>query len=247
MEIPKGNFETLKRMAPGLQVNLGDATLLSSLRAVSQGRRVAIIDNNRRSADKIIHELEHGIPVFSFLSASDAERKVYASIDAKVLQDPDRAKLMREVYVGVWEEAKNKLGLLTFVESDIKDAGTYLRDPLFLADQVTYYYPSPVFDPQFPVLELAGLVLKPNGTLTVVSENHEVISNFNDLAGPFVTWSGFEIRGQDEYLSAYDIAWGEDGHYRTVVQNTDGRLAEYIAAVKSGLAFRVMSFLGIVR
>jgi hypothetical protein len=73
-----------------------------------------------------------------------------------------------------------------------------------VVDRVTYFYPSPKFNPRFAALELASMILKPDGIFVVATENHEVMKNFCELSNGFVTQSGYKIRGNnDQFLLWY--------------------------------------------
>lgn len=247
MEIRHGCSELLSiPKGPNVHIHFGDATLLPSLRTLALGKRAIAIDNNPEATTKIIHELESGLPVFSFLKHSIAQSQTYASIELKVLQDEVRAEQLQRVYREAWEKAKNNLHLLTCINADIKSIPTLALMPV--TDTITYFYPSPRFDPRFATLELASRLLKREGIFTIVTENEEVAQDFTQLTKPFVTRSGFKKREKNEVpLSAYDIAWGQEGHYLVEIKNKGGKLPSHIKEVKSSFTFKALSFLGMVQ
>ncbi|MCX6730623.1 MAG: hypothetical protein NTZ55_02140 [Candidatus Roizmanbacteria bacterium] len=247
MEIRHGCSELLSiPKGPHTHIHFGDATLLPSLRTLALGKRAIAIDNNPEATRMIMHELESGLPVFSFLNHSIAQSQTYASIELKVLQDKSRAEQLQRVYREAWEQAKNNLHLLTCIDADIKSIPTSTLMPV--AEKITYLYPSPRYDPRFATLELASCLLKRDGIFTIVTENEEVAQDFSQLAGPFITHSGFKRREKNEEpLSAYDIAWGQEGHYLVEIKNKGGKLPSHIKEVKNSLTFKALSFLGMVQ
>lgn len=243
MEILTGGPELLQRKGQYSQVNIGDATHLTSLHTIARGKPAVIIDNNLDGASALLHELETEQPVFSFLSTAKNQREGYASIDRKILQDSEKAREMRDVYKKAWEDAKNNLHLLTMINSSIKDVVDTIKKPVRMADEVTYYYPSAIFNPRFKALELASLILAPGGHFTVVSENSDIIDSFHKFAEPFVTSVGYVLRkGKYEYISAYDIAWGQEGRREIQITNSNGELPVYIANLKKGMIFKALSW-----
>ena len=245
-------FPTLRKIEPEhfhnfTQINLGDGTLLASLRSLSQGRSTVILDNNTEITVKLLNELLTGTPVFSFLADSKKLYYQYASISEKILKDANLAAQMRKIYLELWKEAKRNLNLLFIVNSSIEEATKEIREPRPVADLVTYFYPSHQYSPLFKALELASLFLKPEGEFVMATEYKDISDVFTNLGGGFVVKSGFKERSNDPYLSAYDIAWGQKGHYQVRIKNKGNKLHEHISTMKKGLAFRVVSALGMVR
>ncbi len=245
MEIRSGGSELLTKPYRGYtsRINLGDATLLASLHTIAQGKHAIVIDNNPTATGQILNELDSGVPVFNFLAALPEQRQMYASIDRKVMHDSQRYGQLQMIYRDAWEAAKDNLSLLTCVNADINTLST---EPSFtpIADEITYYYPSPVYGPRFKALELASKLLKPEGIFTIATENAEVAESFSQLAKPFVTQSGFTLREDSIFLSAYDVAWGQDGHYLVEIKNKGGKLPEHILSIKKGVLFKALSLLG---
>ncbi len=247
MEVRRGTPELLKGIGQGLQINLGDATLLASLETIALGQRAVVIDDNAEAITQILNELKTNKPVFSFLRYSPDQKKMYASIENRVLQFPNIVGKLQKTYKTVWEKAKKNLQLLTIIDASIENVITRSSTPIPIADEITYLYPSALFNPRFKALELASLLLKPDGTFIVISENSDLIRNFHEYAGNFVISSGYKKRVDDRFLSAYDIAWGQRGHFEVVIKNTDGKLSERLNGVKKSFRFRAMSLLGIIK
>lgn len=229
------------------QINLGDATMLATLDSLGKGRSVVMLDQNTEVSELLLDELRSGRPAFSFLETEKKYRYEYASIYEKVLKDERLAAEMREVYRNAWRMAKPNLGNLTLIGSSIESAVDELQKPRPVADLITYYYPSPQYSPIFKTFELASMLLKPGGEFIVASENSDVISDFAHYAGKFAVRSGYVKRSGGQYLSAYDIAWGQKGHYEVRIKNIDNQLHTQVSTIKKGAMFRAMSALGMVR
>lgn len=229
------------------QINLGDGTLLASLRSLSQGRSTVILDNSTEITVKLLNELLTETPVFSFLAGNKKLYYQYASISEKILKDPDRTVEMRKIYDELWQKAKHKLDLLSIVSSSIETATKEIKEPRPVADLVTYYYPSHQYSPLFKALELGSLFLKPEGEFVMATEYKDIADIFTSWGGNFVVKSGYVKRNKKPYLSAYDIAWGQEGHYEVKIKNKENGLHQHISSIKKGLVFRVISALGMVR
>jgi hypothetical protein len=229
------------------QINVGDATMLTTLQALAQNRSAIVIDQSTDVATNILDELSSGQPLFGFLNDKKYHYQ-YASISEHVLKDDAATARMNRAYREAWENSQPKLDNLTVINSTIESAVEELRKPKPVADLITYYYPSPVYSPIFKTLELASLLLKPGGEFVVATENEDVMWNFVNYGGDFVTASGYNKRkGNEPYLSAYDVAWGEKGHFEVRIKNRENKLHNHIAGIKKGFAFRAMSALGMVK
>lgn len=241
-----GKLERLKSR-PFTQINIGDATMLSTLQALGQNRTSVMIDQNQDVALKVLEELSSGRPVFGFLD-DKRYRYQYASISERVLKDDKATERLNRAYREAWKKAQPKLGNLTIINATIENAVGEIKKPKPVADLVTYYYPSPVYSPIFKTLELASLLLKPDGEFIVATENQDVMWDVVRHGGDFVTASGYNKRkGSEPYLSAYDIAWGEKGHFEVRIKNKENKLHEHISSIKKGFVFRAMSALGMVK
>ncbi|MFZ6035293.1 MAG: hypothetical protein ACOYUB_04085 [Patescibacteria group bacterium] len=229
------------------QINIGDATMLATLQALGKNRPTIMIDQNTDVARKILEGLSTGTPPFEFLRQKKYYFQ-YASISERVLADKEATARMDRAYRMAWEDAKSHLEKLTIVNSTIEDAVKTLKGKKPVADLITYYYPSRVFSPVFTTLELASMLLKPGGEFVVATENEEVMHDFAAWGGQYVTASGYKKRSAgDPYLSAYDIAWGEKGHFEVRIKNRENKLYEYVSTIKKGFAFKAMSALGMVK
>lgn len=240
--------ERLRGKSHRVDIHMGDATLYAALNSLQNpSNRVFVLDKNGEPARKLINELSSGIPVFSFLETDRQGQRDYASFVYKVLDDPYWRQTMQEEYTKLWEKASGNMGNLTFVEAPIKQALIDFESPVHLADNVTYHFPSPAFDPRFDAFRLAAHVLRPNGVFTVTTENSNLMEEFRQLGGKFVLTSGRVNRGSRPFVSAYDFAWGKDGHYQVQIKNKDGKLPYYINNLMNTFTFKAMSFLGMVR
>ena len=228
------------------QINLGDSTMLATLHSLGRGATTVVLDQNMEAFEGLLHELKNGVPVFGFLKESKRLYYYYASIVEKILNNKALTEEMQRVYEEAWAGAKDNLGSLYVSNSTIEDNVASVDKPKPIADLITYYYPSPATDPVFKALDFAGLFLKPGGEFVVASENKNVTDAFTSLGGEFVTKSGF-VKRSGPYLSAYDIAWGQQGRYEVHIKNKSGRLHEHINTMKSSLAFRVMGALGMMK
>ncbi|NMC36227.1 hypothetical protein GYA49_04230 [Candidatus Beckwithbacteria bacterium] len=230
-------------------INIGDATLLASLRSVCEGHPTIIIDPAIDVATHILEELEGGQDVFGFLNnAKREQRDAYYSIWTS-LKDPDKNKQIQNIYRNLWDKARDRLDLLYFLPITIKQASAQLdgfSSPV--ADRITYYYPSPGFDPRFWALELAARALKPNGVFLVATENYEVFQKFKSFGKPFIQKSEYVRRKPgDDYVSAYDIVWGTDGYYLVEIINKDGELPNYITKLRRNMFFRLKKILRMIQ
>lgn len=228
------------------QINLGDATLLTTLQALAQNKSAIVLDQNPDVMAELMAELSSGTPVFGFLKSKKYHYQ-YACISEDILKNEEMTAKMNHAYQEAWEGAKSRLGNLTFVESTIENAVKELKTQRPVADLITCYYPAPQFSPVLKTIELASVLLKPGGKLVVASENRNLTEDFADYAGRFATKSHYVKRYGGKYLSAYDIDWGEKGHYETQIKNIDNGLYNHVAMIKKNFIFRAMSALGMVR
>ena len=231
------------------QINLCDATLMTSLIALSQGRSCIVVDPNGEVARKIINELTSGAPVFNFLYADKDQQNHYGVILEKVFSDQELTDELRAIYRDLWRKRKVNQGPLVFVDSTIEKAVQQIKKPLPIADLITYYYPESPYTkdgrgPLFKALQLASLLLKPEGEFEVRSENKMVINDFKNYAGKFVTKSGYVSRNGSDYQSACELAIGQFGHYEISIKNKGNELPGYISARKG---LRAMAYLGLAR
>jgi len=231
------------------QINLADATLLTSLRALSQGRSCIVIDQNGRAAINIINELTSDTPVLNFLYDDGYQRDCYGVIFDKVLSDPELTEELRTIYRDLWRKKEVNQGSLVFIDSTIEKAARQINEPLPVADLITYYYPDNPYTkhgrgPLFEALHLASLLLKPEGEFEVRSESEMVIDDFINYAGKFVTESGYVGRNGHAYQSACEFALGQRGHFEISIKNIGNELPDYISARKG---LRAMAFLGLIK
>lgn len=231
------------------QINFADATLLTSLKALSQGRSCIVIDLNGQAAKNIINELTLDTPVLSFLYDDKYQQNRYGVIIDKVFSDEELTKELRTIYRDLWRKREVNQGSLVFIDSTIEKATQQIKEPLPIADLITYYYPDNPYTkdghgPLFKALQLASLLLKPEGEFEVRSESKMVIGDFRNYAGKFVTRSGYVRRNGDDYQSACELALGQFGHYEINIKNIGNELPGYISARKG---LRAMAFLGLIR
>ncbi|KKP61270.1 MAG: hypothetical protein US48_C0042G0003 [Candidatus Levybacteria bacterium GW2011_GWA2_37_36] len=230
------------------QINLCDATLLTSLRALSLGRSCIVIDPNERAARNIISELTSDTPVLNFLYDDKDQRDCYNVIIEKIFSDSELTEELRTIYRDLWKKREVNQGPLVFIDSTIEKAAQQIKEPLPIADLVTYYYPDSPYTkdgrgPLFKALQLASLLLKPGGKFEVRSENKRVIDDFRNYAGKFVTRSGFVKRNGKDYQSACELALGQFWHYEISIKNIRNELPGYISARKG---LRAMAYLGLI-
>lgn len=230
------------------QINFADATLLTSLRALSQGRSCIVIDPNERAARNIIEELTSGTPVLDFLYGDKYQQSCYGVILNKIFSDQELTDELRTIYRDLWSKREVNQGSLVFVNSTIEKATQQIKEPLPIADLVTYYYPNnPYIDGRgslFKALQLASLLLKPEGEFVVRSESKRIIEDFKNYGGKFVTKSGYVERNGSDYQSACELALGQFHHYEISIKNIGNELPGYISARKG---LRAMAYLGLVR
>ena len=229
------------------QINLGDATLLTSLLALNQNRLSIMIDPNIQAAANLLGELSSGTPVFSFLDDDKHQSELYGCILKNIFDDTDRTEEIRGVYRNLWTEVKNKLDSLILVNSTIENVVKQVKKPFPVADLITYYYPYPQYSPLFKSLELAVLLLKPEGEFEVISESKGVTDAFEKYAGEFVTRSGYVRRIGNGFKSGCELALGRKGHYEINIKNKENLLFNYISSKKNRFGFQAMAFLGFVR
>ena len=231
------------------QINLGDATLLTSLRALSQGRSCIAIDLNEQAARNIIEELTSDTPVFDFLYGDKYQQNRYGVIFDKVFSDSELTEELKTTYRDLWRKKEVNQGSLVFIDSTIEEVAQQIQEPLPIADLITYYYPDNPYTkdgrgPLFKALQLASLLLKPEGEFEVRSESKRVIDDFRNYAGKFTMKSGYVKRNGNDYQSACELALGQFGHYEINIKNIGNELPGYISARKG---LRAMAFLGLVR
>lgn len=230
------------------QINLADATLMTSLRALSQGRSCIVIDSNGQAARNIINELTSDTPVLNFLYDDKYQQNRYGVIFEKVFSDQELTDELRAIYRDLWRKREVNQGSLVFVDLTIEEAAQQIKEPLPMADLITYYYPDNPYTkdgrgPLFGALQLASLLLRPEGEFEVRSESKMVIDDFKNYAGKFVTRSGYVKRNGSDYQSACELAIGQIGHYEISIKNIGNQLPDYISARKG---LRAMAFLGLI-
>lgn len=238
---------------PPVVVHLGDSTLLAALRTVGAGYRTIVIDPQQTFPHRVIAELQASEQVFSFLASERSKiQNLLASILVKILANPEKNQIMQTAYSQAWQQALANMDLLSYyphsIEDVLKEIYQKPNGVIAVANTVTYHYPSPGYNPLFPALELAARILKPEGQLIVTSESKVVIDDIAQYVRKFVTNNGFVHRGDsDDYVSAYDVAWGEKGHFQVVITNHQGQLPEYILKLKQTHLFRLMKFLRMIQ
>ncbi|MEK7110211.1 MAG: hypothetical protein AAB876_03235 [Patescibacteria group bacterium] len=232
------------------KINFVDATLMTSLIDLSQGfGRVIVIDQNGMAARNIIDELTSDTPVFNFLYDDKYQQNCYGVILNKIFSDQELTDELRTIYRDLWRKKEVNQGSLVFIESTIEKAVQQIKEPLPIADFITYYYPDSPYTkdgrgPLFQALQLASLLLKPEGEFEVRSECKSVIGDFKNYAGKFVTKSGYVKRDGNDYQSACELALGQFDHYEISIKNIGNGLPDYISARKG---LRAMAFLGLAR
>lgn len=233
-----------------VEVHLGDATLLATLHSLGEGATAVVLDPQIGVSDQILTELDGGLEIFAFLRTAEEEvATTFSSILTHVLEEPRNNARLQQTYREAWELAQGNLDRGIFLPETIEEALAELGgSKLAIADEVTYHYPSPMFNPIFPALKLAASLLKPDGELVVTTEHEGVRQHFESWGGPFVVKSGYEQRDINEPpVSAYDVAWGKWGHHQVRLQNRDGELPDYLESMEQGLGFRILTWLGLVK
>lgn len=227
------------------QINIGDATLLTSLLSISRGKPTVLIDKDPVTTDELMRELSSGIPVFSFLQGSKRLRHEHAVIYRDILSKPDRADELRRLYAELWEAAKPNRNLLHLVPISVEDARFSLSGPKPLADLVTYYYPPPVTGPILATAEFAGLVLTPDGQLDIITESGGVYEDFKTISEGFIVRDEW-VRGSQRgaFVSAYDLALGRQGYHHLTIANRNGGYFDQVSKVNRGLGLMGRSIFG---
>ncbi len=231
------------------QINFADATLMTSLIALSHGiSRVVVLDPNGQAARNIIEELNSNTPVFDFLYGDISQQNRYGVIYEKIFCDAELTEELRAIYRKLWSKKEVNQGSLIFIESTIEDTLKQIKEPHPMTDLITYYYPDNPYTRDgrgslFKALQLASLLLKPGGEFKVRSEDKMVIDDFKNYAYKYVTRSGY-VKRNEGYQSACELAIGQFGHHEITIKNVRNELPGYIFSRKG---LRTMASLGLVK
>lgn len=249
VEVRKSSFnrEILSTGQP-VHIHLGDATAFAALTSLKEPNTSAIIiDPNVRATQGVIDSLASGKSAFEFLENDPELQRVLSSIYVSMKERTKYYRNLDKAYRTLWHAVKGNIGNLHLVEGRIQDVLKNLDDKIPAADFVSYYYPSPRYNPQFAALQLASKLLKSEGEFTVASEVREIVANFVNWGGSFAEPAKYVFRDNNPYLSAYDYIFGNHGYYQTTICNREDGLEQAVKKKKRQFGFIVQGMLGMIQ